>query len=235
MAIAADATAASADVGAATSTTLAMTVGAGLTNGALFVGVAIRSASNNPVTGVTWNAGAMTAVPNPGTSSNRFLNTSWWQVVNPASSTHNIVVTYTHVAVGGAVYGMSFSGVDQSTPVDVSISANATAQAPPWTDALTTVTNNAWLLNTMYNSAPGPITPSNSETSRGTTIIGPAVLDDITGFESKGPISPAAATTNGWTDGTANANEFCLSSVGIRPAAAAAATSHNLTLLGVGA
>lgn len=233
MAIAFDAISASADIAASTTTTLSHTMGT-ISNGCLFVLVSTRSAANNPVTGVTYNGAAMTSV-RADISTNRHLNTSVWQVLAPASGAHNIVVTYTAITVGGAVYGISFAGVDQTTPADANNGANNAAQAPPWTDTLTTVTDQAWLVNTMYNSAPGPITPSNGETSRGTTIIGAAVLDDITGFESKGPISPAAATANGWTDGTANTNEFCLSSVGIRPAATATTSSYsNLTMMGVG-
>lgn len=235
MAIAFDALgpAAAADIGAVSSKTVAITVGSG-SNRLLVVGIPTRSGANNVPTGVTFNAVAMTLFPASGfTSSGRFLNACWYYMINPPTGTFNIIVSFTGTTTGGAVYGLSLTGVDQATPIEAVAGNNSLAAAPPWNASPTTITGNAWVANCFYSAAPGPITPANSETSRQTTIIGVGVIDDIAGFETKGPIVTPASTPNGWTDGTANTNEFVMSSIAIRPATAVlTATASTLLMMG---
>lgn len=95
------------------------TVSAG-SNLILIVGVAVRSASPNTAQGVTYNGTALTQVGSSIFSAH--ANISMWYLVNPDVGTFSVSVDLTanRSAVGGA---MTFSGVDQSTPLGTEVTA----------------------------------------------------------------------------------------------------------------
>lgn len=85
-------------------------------NLALFVSAAY--AGDTPtITGVTYNSVAMTQVWQLDASGGVVARSSGWILVNPATGTHNIVVTYSPAGAGyNAAAATSWTGVNQTTP-----------------------------------------------------------------------------------------------------------------------
>ncbi|MFT5324549.1 MAG: hypothetical protein ACI8P0_002411, partial [Planctomycetaceae bacterium] len=80
----------------------------------LLVGVSIDEASDESVDKVTYNGHFLTHV---GSVENVENVTEIWALVNPDLGTHNVVITFTGTTDGNTAGVMSFTGVDQSTPL----------------------------------------------------------------------------------------------------------------------
>lgn len=100
-----------------------------------------------------------------------------WHVLSPAVGTHPIVITYRGVAehVGG--YAWPFSGVDLAHPFDVPTTFQALNEATgsTQTQSITTVTDNALLIDTTIVYYPLTVfsgTPGGGQTNRGNLIVG---------------------------------------------------------------
>lgn len=99
----------------ASSRTFSHTVGT-LTNGALEVGVSLwTNGTVITVSGVTYNAVAMTRVAQSARSPNDD-RAEIWRLVNPASGAHNVVVTFAGGSTDGEVGAVSLQFVNQTTP-----------------------------------------------------------------------------------------------------------------------
>lgn len=105
-----------------TSVTLSFTTGT-LTNGILIVGISTRNSSNAAFThasSVTYNGVSMTAVKQqdgPTYGNTRYITAELWRLVAPASGTHDIIVTFPSSVQRTVIGGISFSGVDQTSPI----------------------------------------------------------------------------------------------------------------------
>lgn len=118
----------------ATSLTISHTVGAG-TDRALVVAVECPNSTDYLSTAtVTWNGTSMGSprVSNAGTGS---LHMYVWVLANPASGTHNIVVTPSASAYMDVV-ASSWTGVDQTTPVGTTANYGTSFGSSPTSTAI---------------------------------------------------------------------------------------------------
>lgn len=91
------------------------------TNRALYVVVLYDFELSSSPTGVTYNSVAMTSVA---TTSSSHQGISIWQLVAPATGSNTIVVTASATDMLAYAAGISFTGVDQSTPSGTAVVAN---------------------------------------------------------------------------------------------------------------
>lgn len=107
-------------------TTFSFTVGSG-SNRLLIVSISTwnNGGTGAGCSGVTYNGTSMTAVGN-GVANGQFY-TEQWRLVAPASGTANIVATVSGKTDKLGLGAVSFSGMDQTTGIDVSTSATGTS------------------------------------------------------------------------------------------------------------
>jgi hypothetical protein len=197
----------------ASTITLSFTVGGSLSN-SILVAKAHNRTSELP-TGATYNSVAMTEVT--GARSDDTGNgetTTTWYLINPASGTHNLVVTY----AGGPDYkvlgAISLQGVDQSNPIDAATHLEGTGTAV--STSITTVNDNAWIIDGLAVRATTPtatMTAHTGRTERYNTAAGTALVGAASTY---GPISPAGATTVDWTAGTSGIS-WAFSIISLKP------------------
>lgn len=223
---------------AVSSITLSYTMGS-VTNGALVVGSSVRNTSNATFThlsSVTYNGVGMTSgkvQDAPTYAGQRYISAELWYLAGPASGAHNIVATYGASIQRGLIGGISFSGVDPTTPKDASAGSayTDTSSSPsgdPWTTSITTVADNAWIVNVLYNSSDFDTHPNNGETV-GWEITMNGGGDFGADSAYKGPITPAGATTTGWVSGSGG-DETAIAAISLKPFVTAATDGKPLIL-----
>ncbi|KKL22510.1 hypothetical protein LCGC14_2434730, partial [marine sediment metagenome] len=112
----------------------------------LIVGVSTRGDDGDAVPdGVTYNGVAMTLIDGQGFAT--VLFSSLWQLKAPATGANNVVVSWTTNTVRVVGGSMSFTGVDQTNPIDASNKATGNSTAP--SVAVTTVADNAWIVDNL--------------------------------------------------------------------------------------
>jgi hypothetical protein len=186
------------------------------TNRILVVGVSIRNNAGQVVNanGVTYAGTPLTLVDsqNNGTS----VRVELWQGVAPAVGTANIVVTLSASArfVGGAV---SFTGVDQTTPVDVSSFASGSSTAP--SVSVTTVSNNAWVVDVLATRLNPTALVGAGQTSRWNASTGGGPNGVLGAGSTEGPKTPAGGVTMSWSLG-ATSQDWAIGAVALKPVGA---------------
>ena len=202
-----------------TNLTWAHTVTALGSNRILIVGVSIRGI--DAVSTVTYAGTPLTLVGAQNETTNDNARVEIWRLVAPATGANNIVVDFgagnNTRFVGGAV---SLTGVDQTTPIDAAF-AGAFGNILTPSVTVTTVTNNAWVIDTLAaRNAPTAIVGA-GQTQRWNTSI----ATRITGAGStEGPKTPAGAVTMSWT--LSAARDWAIGTVAIRPAVAVTTLTH---------
>jgi lysophospholipase L1-like esterase len=174
-----------------TTLTVAHTIGAG--SNRLLVTSVFGDAAD-VVTGATYNGVAMTLVDkvnsNPGVD--RWLYC--FVLENPASGSHNIVVTAsTSITMGAS--SASYSGVVQIGQPEAS-AHNSDPNAAGLTTSVTTLTDNAWTVLCTISTGGHPAAGTNS-TKRGDDNFGGVGISAI--FDSNGAISPPASHSMSFT------------------------------------
>lgn len=123
-----------------------------------------------------------------------------WYLKAPATGANTISVTISEAGTGGATYASadSFTGVDQTTPID-SAGGTSSNTGTPVTISVTTVNANAWIVDAAtvnQISGSGTITPNSPQAGGYTSsLANPATLS--TSYQ--GPIVTPASTTDGYT------------------------------------
>lgn len=179
-----------------------ITVGA-VSNPALFACVYLRDASSaQTVSSITRNGSGFTLVKQEtalfsGTADTRV---ALYVQTNPTVGTYPVNVTlsgtpywYTGLAV------VSLGGVDQSTPAEASNSTDSDAAGTGGSTishSLTTLTNNAVVVDCALGQADGALTPNGSQTGRASMTLGTAV--DGAGMSTKATTT-AGSTPISWT------------------------------------
>jgi hypothetical protein len=106
------------------SLTWAHTVGSG-SNRILIVGVSIHTTGSiNSVTYAGVNLTKVGSISNIGV-----ISSELWYLVNPASGTHDVIVTASESVLNLAAGGMSYTGVDQANPLGTYASATGFSNA----------------------------------------------------------------------------------------------------------
>jgi hypothetical protein len=113
------------------------------TNRILFVDVACND-STNTCTGVTYNGVSMTQVPGSSilvVSTRHYL----FYLINPAAGANNVVATMSNSTLWKTAVSASYTGVSQTGFPDAS-GTGSQASSPSFTESLTTVADNSWLV-----------------------------------------------------------------------------------------
>lgn len=149
-----------------------------------------------------------------------------WEFINPAVGTHTVTVTLVAVPVQVSATGcLSFSGVHQTTPIEVHATAHGAAAANP-SVTLTTIADNAWGISIVTDNAPDDLTPTGSTgTQRWELLTNRGKYGS-----TSGALTPAGSKTFSYTG---QISDWIETVVSIQPAAAADG-AKNLAALGVG-
>lgn len=186
-------------------------------NRILIVGVALRNNLSQTVSSVAYAGTSLTliGVQNQGTIDRVEL----WRLVAPATGANNVVVTLS-ASAKTACGAVSLTGVDQTSPIDQSGFALGTNSTP--SVGVTTVANNAWLVDAVAFFSTGIGLPSGSaglgQTERwsGYTETGGGAINVRGKGSTKGPVTPAGAVVMDWTLGAST--DWAIGAVALKPA-----------------
>lgn len=178
-----------------------------LTNGLVWVATISRGAASDAnlvVTGVTYNSVAMSKAkaqlePDSGGSSGS-LSTEIWYLVNPPSGSKTVAITFTGTVNHSIAYVGSLSGVDQSNPVDATAGSGDAESGSPTstiTQNITTVANQAWIVDAIYHKIGTSLTKGSGQTLVATESF-PNGGGDTADASYKGPVSTGSNSTS-WT------------------------------------
>jgi len=182
----------SSSIGAASSMTWSHTVGSGVSNSLLVVGVDISKGVIAKVTNITYAGVPLT---NAAISvSAQGMRAEIWYLTNPTAGANSIVVNFNKtLSADGAVAGaVSFSGVDQTNPIPTTATSYGNGQNP--SNSITTVNANASIIDTLARSAgalPSPNSPQVQRWSRGS--------GGMSGAGSTKDTTTAGSQTMSWT------------------------------------
>jgi hypothetical protein len=131
------------------------------TNRLLVVGVSIRNNASQTVSQVRYDGIALTRVGflNNGTSARVEI----WRLINPPTGNRQVDVIMSAAAsfVGGAI---SFSGVDQTTPIEASNFASGNSATASVT--VTTLRSGAWVVDTLATANANSVAVGANQTRR---------------------------------------------------------------------
>lgn len=231
MAIAIDATSASTGVSSVSSVTYSHTVAA--TNEVIAVSIGARTNkanTNNIVSTVTYNGTSCTSqradaniAGDPDTFSAR---TAIYTLVNPSTGANNVVVTWTGTVTYGASGASSWTGVDQTTPVDAT--GGATGLIIVLSAGVTTTVDDCYLIDAVYSRS-GTLTKDATQT----TIANVSIAGDDSFGASYKSAGASGAKTMDWTE-SADGNDWVISVIALKPATASVIKTNSFLLLGVG-
>lgn len=154
--------------------------------------VALFTSGTTTITGVTYGGVSMTKVPStPITDLDG--NENWvYYLANPASGTNTVSVDLdTSANLSGL--SVSYTGVDQTTPVDDYASEDGTLASPTYTsNAVTVSATDAWLLSFFRNTDSSTITATGGvSTKRGGTTT---VREEA--YDSNGTVTTGSKTAS---------------------------------------
>jgi hypothetical protein len=167
MAIAFDATSGSGNITGTNTTSVAHTCTG--TNRILYVGVQITEAATT-VTGITYNSVALTKISGKDVP-NGSRRVELWYLIAPATGANNIVVTLSGTPANWfSVGAISYTGAKQSGQPEAYAESSADAGYTNFSQAVTTLTDNAWLVGVMCNGCAqlsgGPVSFNAGTTAR---------------------------------------------------------------------
>ena len=180
----------------ASSLTYPVTVGSGLTDRIVVVLVPAYASTNVSVSLITYGGVPLTRVRRDANGVQLAYSEAWY-LLAPAAGLHNVVVTMTGpVGSENAIYSgaLSFSGVDQTTPIDAHAGSVVTGSHGAHGDTITTVTAGAWVVDGVATR--NPPAAGGNQTQRWS---GGAAHLERSGGSTRGPIATAGATAMNWT------------------------------------
>lgn len=182
------------------------------TNRILIVGVSIRNNNNQTVTGVTYAGLPLTTIGFRNNATN--VRMELWRLVAPPIGTNFVAVNLSAAArvVGGAV---SLTGVDQTDPIDAAFVSNIDNSNAP-TVSITTVTNNAWVIDTVAVRGNITLTVGAGQTQRWNRSVGGGANRVNGAGSTEGPRTPPGAVTMSWTAG--GTQRWAIGAVALKPA-----------------
>lgn len=123
------------------------------TNTALFVGFFIQKNPDPGITSVTFNGVAMTATADSPVNEASNIHVYMYTLLNPATGTHNVVITPAGAVDADAASNASYTCVSQTGFPDSHNLKNNTSATTNTTIPFTTVADNAWLVAFFRNEA----------------------------------------------------------------------------------
>jgi hypothetical protein len=171
--------------------------------------VGINTASGTAIISVTYNGVALTKIRQDDNGAN--AHTSLWYLVNPATGTHNVQITLAEFdsMTAGSV---SYTGVDQTAPIDVHNGATGISATPAVT---ITTTNYEDRIIDVVGTTTGPMTAGAGQVKRWE--------DSVALTATRGAGSDEATSTYGtyvmdWSNG-AGSQRWAISAAALKPAA----------------
>lgn len=204
MAIAAD-TAFYGGFASATSLTFSYTVTG--SNTLLLVGVQGDTATD-PITGVTYNSAAMTLIAkihHVGTG--RWIYLYRLVIASPDGASHNVVISSSSsIFIQG--FGESYSGVDQTNPIDSFNTGDSGPGVTTYTASTTVVGSGCWLASffNLFSGSAGPLTAGTGSTRRAndTNFTSSAI------FDSNGTVGTGSQSMQAnWSGGDSGSAVIC--------------------------
>lgn len=196
----------------------AHTVGAGA-NRLLVVALSLRHTGAQAATAVTYNGTNLT--PLIIRTNNNNARVELWYLINPPSGTANVAITWSGAstrAVGGA---MSFSGVDQTTPLEDPEGATGNSTAGSAVSiTVTTTMRGVWVIDAVASRTGLNMTIAGGRMERWNIATGGGNSGRAVGAAStRGPIVFPAAITMNWTasGGGGSTPAWAIVGVGVRP------------------
>jgi hypothetical protein len=165
--------------------------------------VCLNSENVTPSAAPTYNGTAMTLVTSETENSNRHLYD--YILVNPSAGSNTVSVSFSGsgFVAGGST---SYDGVLQSGQPDAYNGTTGGSSSTGLATSVTTATNNDWIIGCA--SAGGDV----GQTYNGANAFASAVREQPNAalgfFDTKGPITPAGATTVGFSNSIADYSEF---------------------------
>jgi hypothetical protein len=207
----------------ASSITIAHTTGAGSDRLMVFKSHVEANATpaNRPVTGVTYNSIA-------GTKADDELFTSpggeddgleIYYLVAPATGANNAVITWTGAVEGSVAAIETYTGVDQSTPLDA-IASTSTTSTGPMEVVITTTVDDCLIVGAVQTISSSRVIGANSGQTQTYNIQNAGQLKAAGGYEIVGA---AGAYTESWT--TDANSDWLIGAAAFRPSVAAPATA----------
>lgn len=175
----------------------------------LVVGVSMLSVAGSNVSGVTYGGVAMTFLGAIASGSGA-IRSELWGLISPATGSNTVEVTLS-AALDSIAGATSFTGVNQTSPIEGYNSATATnVGAADATVNVTTVADNDWVVDCVATSDTA-ITVGAGQTSRNnvTGTLGSGAMS------TEGPKTPAGSVTMNWTDVGAAAT-WSIGAIGLR-------------------
>jgi len=202
------------------------------TNLVLIVGVGMEDLTDadRVISSITYNGVSLTKIRSDDDTTNN-ITTDLWYLINPTTGANTILVTMNagtiSTTLGGAV---SFSGADQTSPIEANTGTTGTAD--PATLSVTTITDNAWVLATIFSSTLNTMTVTGVQTSRWNVDTGLF----LAGGGTFGPQSPAGSVSMSWDFVGIFAQSWTMSGCSIKESSGAppAGIVKRLMVLGVG-
>jgi len=184
--------------GAHTSMTLAHTTTG--TDRFLIVGIILYSPIARTVTGVTYNGVAMTSIGSiTAALEGNNQNTSLWYLANPATGANNIIASMSGAVAYVSAVSASYTGVNQSNPLDSSNTGQNTSAASSFSIATTVVASDCWLVGTGWDRDTN-ITAGANTTIRTTNAASIHAMADSNAIVATGSqsLAYASSTSNTW-------------------------------------
>lgn len=202
------------------------------TNRVLLVSVRTRHSNNTAgkATGVTFDGVVMTLHREFQFQSSvgNFLTLQVWRLVAPTTSAANVVVTMTGSPNEGNAVALSFTNVNQTTPIEAAQDTSSSTQITNATATVTTVTANAMVVSFVYSQA-----------GSGTLNAGPTQRDQTNyttgdfGASATSPQVTPASVTHTWVQATNNV--FAGMAVSLAPVAEIRNAANIVPVPGAGA
>jgi len=217
--------------GSAASFTFAHTASGG--GRLLVVGVTIRTDAAQNVSSVTYAGSALTFVRADAVGGS--VRAEVWYRVAPATGSNDVIVTLS-ASAKAAAGAISFTGVDQTTPVDAQNGATGTSVTPRVT--VTSVTDGAWVVDALAFRSTGAGAPTGNpgagQTQRWNQYTeGGGSATNIRGKGStEGPRTPAGAVVMDWS--VSASVDWAISGIAIRPADYRLTAQHDFTAVPAG-
>lgn len=179
-------------IGAASSMTWSHTVGSGLSNTLLVVGVDISKGVTAQVTNITYAGVLLTRAVF--SVSGQGMRAEIWYLTNPSAGANNIVVNFNRtLSADGAVAGaVSFSGVDQINPMPTTATNYGSGANP--SNSITTAYANSSIIDTLAWNAGATLTANSPQTTIWSNKSG-----GMTGAGSTKTTTAAGSQTMSWT------------------------------------
>jgi hypothetical protein len=135
------------------------------TDRVLYIGIGVRDpgSSSSVITGITWN-GTENLTQKHSERNGTSQHTEIWTLVAPTETTADIVISFS-TTVGRTIAGATnYQDVNQSTPVEANAGSNGTGS--PASTPITTVNDNALLVDTIGIHNNVALAPGTGQTER---------------------------------------------------------------------